>query len=176
MRDLELRGSGNLLGPQQSGQIAGVGFELYCELLKESVQKLKTAEKGKSFVPRTTVRFDFPFDTRIPADYLPEARLRLELNRELSLCENKKDFEELKASIVDRFGAPPKSVQNLQTLNELRILAHEKGIISLNTEGDRLKLMKPDGNFFKDGPFFPRIGGESPGQKIKAVFEILKNL
>lgn len=176
MRDLELRGSGNLLGPQQSGHIAGVGFELYCELLKESVEKLKSGAKGKTYTPRTSVRLDFDWDARIPTDYLPEARLRLELYRELSLVDTQKEFVALKESIADRFGPPPKSVENLLRLTHLRILAHSKAVVSVITEKDRLMLMKSDGSYVKLGALFPRIDAINATGKIAAIEAFLKNL
>ncbi len=176
MRDLELRGSGNLLGPQQSGHIAGVGFELYCELLKESVERLKTPASGKAYTPRTTVRLDFNFDTKIPADYLPEPRLRLELYRELTLAETLAEFEELSRSLSDRFGPPPQSVQNLLSINKIRIFAHQKGIISVATEGDRLMLMRSDGTYVKFGALFPRVGGGTPVSQVTSILLFMSKM
>lgn len=176
MRDLELRGSGNLLGPQQSGHVVGIGFELYCELLKESVEKLKAGAKGKTYVGRTSVRLDFKMDTTVPTSYLPEARLRLELHRELSQCETVKEVKELKESIIDRFGKTPESVENLLKLTELRAMAHEKGLILVSTEGDRLMLMRADGSYVKIGALFPRIEAGTLDKRLAAVRAFVKNL
>ncbi len=176
IRDLELRGSGNLLGPEQSGHVAGIGFGLYCELLRESVTRLKNASTGKPYIPKTTVHFDFPLETKIPSSWLPEARLRLEISREMALCPDMKEFASLKESLKDRFGKPPEGVRNLIKINELRLMAQEKGFSSLVTEGDRLKLQRPDGSFLKQGALFPRIGGETPNQKVAWIEGFLKEI
>ncbi len=183
MRDLELRGAGNLLGPQQSGEIAGVGFELYCQLLKESVNRLKL---GKSALPaRTTVFFDFEFPSQIPTDYIPEARLRLEVYRDLATAETLDALAELEASIADRFGKIPPTVQNLITLNRIRLLAQSKRIEKLSTRNTQLILQKsPDPTtkgaseppFIKFGSQFPRLNGENPAQKVFEIEQILKNI
>jgi transcription-repair coupling factor (superfamily II helicase) len=169
MRDLELRGAGNLLGAEQSGHIAGVGFDLYCQLLKQSIARLKGDEAALRI--RANVRLDFVFvgeqatmnqsithdsyqaikneeiqatqgriiEAFIPPGYLDEARLRIEVYRELAMADSLEALKEIEDSLVDRFGDFPDSVKALIQISKVRTLAEEKGIDSVESEGNRLK-------------------------------------
>ncbi len=169
LRDLELRGAGNLLGAEQSGHIAGVGFDLYCQLLKQSIARLRGDRTALRI--RATVRLDFVYlgegkapeapiardsyqalkqaeieatrgrllEARIPPRYLKETRLRIEVYRQLALAEDLPAIEEIDRSLVDRYGPYPDTVKALLQVCRIRTLAEEKGIDQVESEGNRLK-------------------------------------
>ena len=130
MRDLEIRGAGNLLGTEQSGHIAAVGYELYCELLEKTVRKLK------QLPPRVTieVNIDLPGEAYLPRNYVPDMRLKIDLYRRLSRVTNLGELGELAAELVDRFGPRPAVVDRLLARAELAVLAHGWGIGSMHLE------------------------------------------
>ncbi len=119
LRDLEIRGAGNILGPQQSGHIAAVGYELYCQLLEQAVRELKN-EPAPQWIP---VVIDLPWKTYLPEQYVPAHRQRIELYRKLGQLRTLADVDDLEAEIKDRFGPLPGPVRNLLQAARLRILA-----------------------------------------------------
>jgi transcription-repair coupling factor (superfamily II helicase) len=123
MRDLELRGAGNLLGDEQSGHVAAVGFELYCELLAEAVAELQGAAGP---APRP-VRVDAQVDAYVPADYVSLEAVKIDLHRRLALSLTVSELRELRAEVADRFGPLPDPVDNLFAIHESRLLAAELG-------------------------------------------------
>jgi transcription-repair coupling factor (superfamily II helicase) len=175
MRDLELRGAGNLLGPEQSGHIVGVGFDLYCQLLRQSVARLK-GDKSARWV-RATLKLDFlvfgsagtqetgPSDpgfealqaqeleagripkveARIPAEYIAETRLRLDFYRRLALADSARVLKELEAEMQDRFGKPPRPVKFLILATEIRCRAEQKGLQLIEAQGGKLKCLRASG-------------------------------
>ncbi len=132
MRDLELRGAGNILGTQQSGHIATVGYELYCELLEQAVRKLR------HMPPKVTVdvSIDLPCEGYIPRTYVPDMRLKIDLYRRIARLESIDQWNDLAAELVDRFGARPPEVDRLLLLAQLRIWAHGWEIESIHLEDD----------------------------------------
>jgi transcription-repair coupling factor (superfamily II helicase) len=130
MRDLEIRGAGNILGTQQSGHIATVGYELYCELLEQAVRRLK------KMPPRETidVRVDLPGEAFIPRTYVPDMRMKIDLYRRLTRVIDQSELKDLRAEMVDRFGPLPPPVERLAAFAELRIAAVRKGIESIVRE------------------------------------------
>ncbi len=117
MRDLEFRGAGNILGTQQSGHIAAIGYELYCELLESAVRKLKRlAPKMK-----VDVNIDLPGEALLPDDYVPDLRMKIDMYRRMSRIASLEDVESLREELNDRFGRPPESVLHLLALAELKI-------------------------------------------------------
>lgn len=117
MRDLEIRGAGNLLGTQQSGHIAAVGYELYCQLLETAVRELKQLPPKLSI----DVDVDLPGQAFLPDEYIPDMRLKIDLYRRLSQIEGIEQLAEFRVELVDRFGAPPQEVLRMLSLMELRI-------------------------------------------------------
>ena len=103
MRDLELRGAGNLLGDEQSGHVAAIGFELYCELLAEAVAELQ----GEALPRPRPVRVDAQVDAYVPADYVSLEAVKIDIHRRLALSGSVTELRELQAEIADRFGPPP---------------------------------------------------------------------
>jgi transcription-repair coupling factor (superfamily II helicase) len=117
MRDLEIRGAGELLGGEQSGHVAAVGFELYVELLNEAVAELQ----GQRRVAARPVRVDARVDAYVPQPYVGSEALRIDIHRRLALSETEDELRELRASLDDRFGPLPEPVENLFTIQEAKI-------------------------------------------------------
>jgi transcription-repair coupling factor (superfamily II helicase) len=130
MRDLEIRGAGNILGTEQSGHIALVGYEMYCDLLEQTVRRLQ------SLPPKTTVDVDvdLPLESYIPRTYVPDMRLKIDLYRRLARVTTADELADLRCELVDRFGAPPPLVERLLALCEVRILAHAWRVRSIHRE------------------------------------------
>lgn len=119
MRDLEIRGAGNILGREQSGHIALVGYELYCQLLEQAIARLKRLP------PKTAleVDIDLPGAAYLPRTYVPDMRLKMDLYRRLARASTYEDLEALRTEIRDRFGPMPAEVERLLLVNEVRIAA-----------------------------------------------------
>jgi transcription-repair coupling factor (superfamily II helicase) len=130
MRDLEIRGAGNILGVEQSGHIAAVGYELYCELLENAVRRLK------KMAPRVSidVHLELPGEAYLPRTYVPNHRLKIDLYRRLARVSESGELADLRAEIIDRFGALPAPVERLLAFSELRIFAHRWQIASIHLE------------------------------------------
>ena len=211
MRDLELRGAGNLLGAEQSGHIVGVGFELYCQLLRQSVARLK-GEKQAALV-RASVKLDFVFvgegaesgraraeatdsftalkqtergeggidrvQARLPAAYIGETRLRIDFYRRLALAENPGQVKDLEAELRDRFGKFGEPVKALLLVTEIRVRAEQKGVLSVEAQGSRLKCLRNSGrrdDFIQLSSRFPRLTAPTPLARLREIIIFLQNL
>ena len=206
MRDLELRGAGNLLGTEQSGHIAGVGFDLYCQLLRQSIASLKgekTASRIRAGLKLDFVQFgqhqesesgsaqtDFqalkasnleethvpPIQAILPESYISEAQLRITFYRRLATAVDTKAVELIDEELKDRFKKYPREVQALILTTRIRCLAEEKKIIRVETQGNRLLLRLPRGSDDE----FVRIGKRFPrltsGQPLPRLREIVQYL
>ncbi|MGH2685659.1 MAG: TRCF domain-containing protein, partial [Actinomycetota bacterium] len=124
MRDLEIRGAGNLLGAEQSGHIAAVGFDTYARLLAESVAELK----GEEVPEEREIRVDLPVRAFIPVDYLGQESLRLEMYRRVASAREPEELEAVRSESEDRFGPLPQEVETLLDLARLRIAAGARGV------------------------------------------------
>jgi transcription-repair coupling factor (superfamily II helicase) len=120
MRDLEIRGAGNLLGAEQSGHMEAVGYDLYCKMLREAVSEAKGDEAAEDF--ETGV--DLVTDAFIPDDYIPDEAQKLDIYKRISAIQNEEDAENMVDELLDRYGDPPKSVTNLIDVAKLRAEAH----------------------------------------------------
>lgn len=144
MRDLEIRGAGNILGTQQSGHIAMIGYELYCELLEQAVRRLQRLPPKETL----EIAIDLPGETFIPRNYVPDMRMKIDLYRRISRVAKREDLSDITAELVDRFGPPPPPVARILKLAELRIAAARWRIDSIGREegyvvmqcSDKLKL------------------------------------
>lgn len=136
MRDLELRGAGNLLGPEQHGHMLAVGFELYCRLLQEAVQELKGEEKPLPPPPAVELRVD----AYLTNAYLPSPTLKMELYQRLAHVQNLSEVRALAAEIRDRYGEPPPPVKRLLAISRLKILARETGVTAVHHEKGEIKV------------------------------------
>ncbi len=133
-RDLEIRGAGNLLGAQQSGFIAAVGFDLYMQLVNQVARKIKGETEQASVEPDVQMQVS----ARIPKTYIREDRLRLDLYRRLAILEDPNDLERIADEIRDRFGAPPLETENLFRLIDLRILCRRLRIRNVREQARKI--------------------------------------
>ena len=171
MRDLEIRGAGNLLGAEQSGHITAVGFELYCQLLKQSVASMK----GEKIKPRVEVRvaLDFLGDAgSLPENYVTEPHHRIEIYRKLAQANEKPLLDALQKELRDRFGPLPPAAELLLAVGELKILASEKGVTSIEVEEDKLKITRQN-NFITLGGKFPRLTKKDTKGRFKEIKRML---
>ena len=133
MRDLEIRGAGDLLGAEQSGHVAAMGFELYVEMLNEAVAELS----GQARAAVRPVRVDARVDAFIPASYVASEALKIDLHRRLALVEHDDELRELRASVEDRYGPLPEPVENLFAIQEAKLLLVRIGADYLVFRGGR---------------------------------------
>ncbi|OIQ59294.1 transcription-repair-coupling factor [Moorella thermoacetica] len=144
LRDLQIRGAGNFLGPEQHGHMVAVGFDLYCQLLEEAVRKLKE-QRGEG-VPRPALAepqatpIELAVDTFLGDNYIPEATLKMELYHRFMNAGDLAAVEDIAAEMEDRFGPPPPEARNLVALTRVRILAREAGVISVNQKNREVEL------------------------------------
>ncbi|MDX6511947.1 MAG: hypothetical protein QOE36_1451 [Gaiellaceae bacterium] len=133
MRDLEIRGAGDLLGAEQSGHVAALGFELYVEMLHEAVAELS----GQRRIAARPVRVDARIDAYVPAPYIESEALKIDLHRRLALTETEDELRELQAATEDRFGPLPEPVENLFTIQEAKLKLARLGADYLIFRGGR---------------------------------------
>ena len=152
MRDLEIRGSGDILGTQQSGYIAAVGFHLYTRLLADAVNRLnkdKADTQDKRELPfqilRPVVRIDLPLPVGIPGDYIQDRSVRLSLYRRAASILNSEQIEQLKNEFADRFGTLPETVENLLLQLEIKLLAESAGLEGVSVQNEQINLQYPEG-------------------------------
>ena len=132
MKDLEIRGAGNLLGGEQSGHIAGVGFDLYVRMVGEAVADFRGDEPDRG---PAEIKIELPVDAHLPHDYVPGERLRLEAYKKLATVATEHELAEIADELNDRYGAPPEPVQHLLEVARLRVLARQAGIGDIGTQG-----------------------------------------
>ncbi len=136
MRDLEIRGAGNLLGAEQSGHMEAVGYDLYCKMLHEAVKE----ERGIITVESFDTSVDVEADAFIPASYISNEFQKLNLYKRIAVVETTAEAEEMLEEIIDRFGEPPKSVTNLITIARLKSLAHSIYIREIVQKGAQIRF------------------------------------
>ncbi|HZT97950.1 MAG TPA: transcription-repair coupling factor [Chloroflexota bacterium] len=136
MTDLEIRGAGNLLGAEQSGNVAAVGFDLYTNLLRDAIDRMR----GQVREEKPVVTIDLPFDVLIPDAYVPDQRERLALYRKVARLESVDEIGPLREELRDRFGPLPKSVENLLTQIELKLMAQQARFVSIVLRGELLVI------------------------------------
>jgi len=142
MRDLEIRGAGNLLGDEQSGHVAALGFELYMQMLDEAVAEAGPSEDGADGEPLPEpVRLDVNVDAYVPADYVPYEQAKIEVHRRVAGALEVADVERLREELEDRFGPPPQPVENLLALQRARIKFGQAGARTVSFRGDRLAVV-----------------------------------
>ncbi|HWX97606.1 MAG TPA: transcription-repair coupling factor [Solirubrobacteraceae bacterium] len=139
MRDLEIRGAGNLLGDEQSGHVAALGFELYMQMLDEAVRAAEPQQEGE--VLPEPVRLDVNVDAFVPADYIPYEQAKIEVHRRLAASLEVAEVERLREELEDRFGDLPEPLENLLALQRARIKFGEAGAQTVSFRGDRLAVV-----------------------------------
>jgi transcription-repair coupling factor (superfamily II helicase) len=160
MKDLEIRGAGNLLGVKQSGHIAALGFELYCQLLAEAVEELKASSLnlslegrgiGEGAIRKSVITgeekqspgISLPLDAHIPEEYVPNLNTRLSLYHRLARMEHIEEAEDMTREFKDRFGPLPQPVDNLLYIMKIKILATRAKVNSVSTQGKQI-VIKPE--------------------------------
>lgn len=147
MRDLEIRGAGNLLGTSQSGHMEAVGYDLYCKMLNEEVKKLKGIHTIEDF--GTTV--DLDVDAFIPPSYIVNEVQKLDIYKRIAGIENRNEYEDMREELMDRFGEIPKSVENLLRISLIRVAAHRLYVTELRGKNGEIVLtMKEDAQILVD--------------------------
>ena len=136
MRDLEIRGAGNILGSEQSGHIATVGYEMYCQLLENAVRTLKHQPPRQA----VEVNVDLPWPAYLPRDYVPGQKLRIEVYRRLARLRDPKTLEDFRQELRDRYGPPTEPVEWLLRTTEIRLLCVRWQIASIHRDGPDLVL------------------------------------
>ncbi|WP_148571518.1 transcription-repair coupling factor [Nocardioides caldifontis] len=136
MKDLEIRGAGNLLGGEQSGHIADVGFDLYVRLVGEAVNEFK----GEAPEEATEMRIELPIDAHLPHDYVPSERLRLEMYKRLAEVRTDDDVSALREELSDRYGEPPEPVRSLLEVARFRARARQAGLTDVTVQGNYVRF------------------------------------
>ncbi len=136
MRDLEIRGAGNLLGAEQHGHMEAVGYDLYCKMLSEAVKEAKGIHQQEDF--ETSI--DLVMDAFIPPGYIPNEGQKLDVYKRIASIENREEAEDMLEELLDRFGEPPRSVQNLLAVAELKALAHRAYVTEIKQTGMEIKI------------------------------------
>jgi transcription-repair coupling factor (superfamily II helicase) len=136
MKDLEIRGAGNLLGGEQSGHIADVGFDLYVRLVGEAVSEFR----GDAAPVEAEVKLELPVDAHLPHTYVPSERLRLEMYKRLAAVRDEAEIVEVRTEITDRYGEPPEPVQSLFEVARLRVRARAAGLTDITVAGSAVRF------------------------------------
>ncbi len=172
MRDLEIRGAGDILGSQQSGQVSSIGFHLYCKFLKRAIESLKR-KKPVSFFE---TKMEFPFDARFPEDYINDVSLRMELYYRLGEAAALQDVDDLLDEIKDRFGEAPRPVLWMYHLARIRVFAAEHRFTLLKFGKHTLSIQKRVGKEEKSHTLPLPKDIQSPEKLEVTVIEILKTI
>jgi transcription-repair coupling factor (superfamily II helicase) len=142
MKDLEIRGAGNLLGGEQSGHIADVGFDLYVRLVGEAVSEFR--EDGTGIEQPIEVKIELPVDAHLPHDYIQSERLRLEMYKRMAEVRSDEDVRLLRDELVDRYGTPPEPVSRLLAVASFRARARDAGISEVTAQGKYIRFHPVD--------------------------------
>ncbi|WP_369257944.1 transcription-repair coupling factor [Geodermatophilus amargosae] len=141
MKDLEIRGAGNLLGGEQSGHIAGVGFDLYVRLVGEAVADYRAQVTGETAPAEPVeVRVDLPVDAHLPHDYVPGERLRMEAYRKVASVQDDEQAQAVLDELTDRYGTPPAPVLNLMAVARFRVAMRQLGITEVSLQGRVIRV------------------------------------
>ena len=161
MRDLEIRGAGNMLGAQQHGEMDAVGYDMYCKLLKEAVSEAKGVPEEKEILSSV----DIKTDAYIPDEYIPSHNLRIEMYKKIASISTENDKETIIDEIIDRFGAPPACVINLIEVSLIRMLASKAGFAEITQKGGRI-LFVFDPQTYIDGNVIMKLSGKFSGRVL----------
>jgi len=186
MRDLEIRGAGNILGTAQSGHIVNIGFDLYCSLLRQAISKLK----GENVRPRLEVilRTDFVATREadfqksstehapafLPQSYIGESKSRIQAYRRLAEISSQEQLDALRKTWRDRFGPLPEPVENLLTMTEIKLAAAARKISIVEAREGKLMLTRA-GDYILLGGKFPRLHEPSPAARLREMLTMLRS-
>ncbi len=187
MRDLEIRGAGNILGTAQSGHIINIGFDLYCQILQQAVEKLQ----GRQAPMRTdvTMRLDFVCTNEaeyvnsqahlepafIPADYMAQPQLRIQAYKKLAGSISSESLQKLGRDWADRFGPHPVAVRNLLTLNEIKLAAARTKVVAIEVRDSKVMLTR-GGDYLLIGDRFPRLTSNGAENNLASLLSLLSRL
>jgi len=183
VRDMEIRGAGNILGAAQSGHISAVGFGLYCQLLKQSVARLKGEQPDK--IVDTELRLDFvrlaPSDpdesstAYLPDAFIPDERVRVAVYRRIAEATDADEVHALRQELGDRFGQLPSSVERLLTLADIRILASNTGIHLVEVRNRKI-ILKRDEDYIMDSARFTTLTTTTPDDQLQELHDHIREL
>ena len=188
MRDLEIRGAGNLLGTKQSGHIAAVGFDLYCQLLRQSVERLRGTKVGRrsdvvlraDFLCMTEGQLQEPENERvgayIPSSYMTDPKQRISAYRELAQLATRQELTDLESRWRDRYGRLPAPAKTLLTVGVLRLEASLAGAELVEIRNRRLMVQRNGGFLMLDDKRFPRLSSTDPSTMLSEAVEWLESL
>ena len=165
MKDLEIRGAGNLLGGEQSGHIADVGFDLYVRLVGEAVSEFR----GDKEEELAEVRIELPVDAHLPHDYIPSERLRLEIYKRLAEVRTDEDVDQIREELVDRYGEPPQEVASLLLVARFRARARRAGVGEVTISGKFVRFAPvelPDSRVVRLQRLYPKSVVKAPVRTI----------
>jgi transcription-repair coupling factor (superfamily II helicase) len=184
MRDLEIRGAGNILGAEQSGHITAVGFDLYCQLLRETIARLK----GQPIKKRAEVSVRLDFLTlladhaeegrtlaAIPQHYISDQKLRVDAYRRIAQIADEEDVKRLRRECADRFGKLPRSVELLLEVAWLKAAASETNITTVEVKDDKVMLTR-GGEYITLGGKFPRLSAKDAAGKLREMRKLIRSL
>ncbi len=187
MRDLEIRGAGNILGTAQSGHIINIGFDLYCQILQQAVEKLQ----GRRSRTRTDVmmRLDFVCTNEaeyvssqthlepafIPADYMAQPQLRIQAYKKLAEATSRESLQKLGRDWRDRFGPHPVAIRNLLTLNEIKLAAARTKVVAIEVKDSKVMLTR-GGDYLLIGDRFPRLTSSEAENNLENLLSLLSRL
>ena len=187
MRDLEIRGAGNILGTAQSGHIINIGFDLYCQLLHRAVEELQ----GKRARIRTdvAVRLDFISTNEaeyltsqshlepafIPADYISQPQMRIQAYKKLAEASSKEALQKLARDWRDQFGRHPDAVRNLLTLSEIKLMAAKAKVVAIEVKDSKVMLTR-GGDYLLIGDRFPRLTSSEGENNIFNLLVLISRL
>ncbi len=190
MRDLDIRGAGDLLGDEQSGHVAAVGFELYCQMIDEAVAEAASAEGEGEEAPEP-VRLDVPVDAYLPAAYVPFEAAKIDIHRRIVAARASGELRAIRDELEDRFGPPPPEVENLLALQRARIELGLAGARSVELRGGRLSVTGIELDSEQAGVLGERVEGalyewrektasvrvpDEPAPRLAAVLTMAKGL
>jgi transcription-repair coupling factor (superfamily II helicase) len=155
LKDLEIRGAGNLLGGEQSGHVAAVGFDLYVKMIGEAVREMR----GDGPAERPEVRVELPVDAHIPHEYISGERLRLEAYTAIAAIDSPDDIAAVRDELTDRYGLVPDQVENLLAVAKLRAVARRAGLTDVMLQGNQIRFAPvelPDSRVVRLQRLYPR--------------------
>ncbi|MEC7838864.1 MAG: transcription-repair coupling factor [Chlamydiota bacterium] len=142
MRDLEIRGAGDILGTEQSGHVSAIGFHFYCKMLKRTIKALQ----GKMPMGLVETKVDFAYDARLPEEYIQEASLRMEIYQRLGEAMTWEDVEDIWEELIDRYGSPPTPAHWLYHFSRIRVYAAQRGYSRVKIEKKFMMVVKKEGS------------------------------
>ena len=175
MRDLEIRGAGNLLGAEQHGHMEAVGYDLYCKMLQEAVSEAKGVPQKPSF----ETGIDLLIDAHIPDSYIPDEGQKMDLYKRIAAVDTKEEADQLTDELLDRFGDLPESVQNLIEVSTVRSLAHRAYITEIRESRNEIRYILYEKAALDASRFAELIGGYRGALRLQVAsppyFSYLKN-